>query len=41
MYEAYSYGQTPFYGLDDQVVCYFVINISIEGAHYWLYIITK
>ena len=28
MYEAYSYGQTPFNGLDDQVTCY---NISSDG----------
>ena len=38
MYEVYSYGQTPFYGLDDQVTCY---NISIKGAHYWLHLMNK
>ena len=30
MYEAYSYGQTPFNELDDQVACYFVIYISVK-----------
>ena len=31
MYETYSYGQAPFYGLDDQVTCCAVISVTVSA----------